>query len=86
MWRNNNRIRFCRVALTIRLLFAYIVPYARRKRMRCFADCRMPGRSYSAPGRADSTQPQVRATIYDSVQLAVLVWREILGHRGTPLN
>jgi hypothetical protein len=30
--------------------------------------------------------PKLKSTIYDSVQLAVFVWREIQGHRGAPLN
>ena len=37
-------------------------------------------------GEPIKPSPKLKSTIYDSVQLAVLVWRELQGHRGTPLN
>jgi hypothetical protein len=37
-------------------------------------------------GEPIKPSPKLKSTIYDSVQLAVLVWREIQGHRSTPLN
>jgi len=37
-------------------------------------------------GEPIKPSPNLKSTIYDSVQLAVLVWRETQGHRSTPLN
>ena len=37
-------------------------------------------------GEPIKPSPKLKSTIYDSVQLAVLVWRELQGHRTTPLN
>ena len=37
-------------------------------------------------GEPIKPSPKLKATIYDSVQLAVLVWREIQGRAGTPVH
>ena len=37
-------------------------------------------------GEPIQTGAKLRATVYDSVQLAVLLWRKIQGHRGAPTN
>jgi len=37
-------------------------------------------------GELIQTNPKLRATVYDSVQPAVLVWRQVQGHRGAPTN
>ena len=37
-------------------------------------------------GEPIKPSPKLKSTIYDSGQLAVLVWRELQGHRTTPLN
>jgi hypothetical protein len=37
-------------------------------------------------GELIQPSPKLKATIYDSVQLAVLVWREIQGRAVKPVN
>ena len=37
-------------------------------------------------GEPIQASPKLKATIYDSVQLAVLVWREIQGRGVKPVN
>lgn len=37
-------------------------------------------------GEPIKPSPKLKATIYDSVQLAVLVWRELQAHGSTPAN
>ena len=73
--------------LTIRLLFAYIgfaMPEEKERGALLIAACLIA--AIRLRGEPIQPSPKLRATIYDSVQLAVLVWREIQGHRGAPLN
>ena len=37
-------------------------------------------------GEPIQPSPKLKATIYDSVQLAVLVWRELQSRKVSPLN
>ena len=37
-------------------------------------------------GEPIQPSPKLKATIYDSVRLVVLVWREIQGRASTPVN
>ena len=37
-------------------------------------------------GEPIQPSPKLKATIHDSVQLAVLVWREVQGRSVTPVN
>jgi hypothetical protein len=72
--------------LTIRFLFAYAVPMPeeRERGALLIAACLIA--AIRLRGEPIKPSPKLKSTIYDSVQLAVLVWREIQGHRSTPLN
>ena len=74
------------ILLTIRLLFAYYgpMPEERERGALLIAACLIA--AIRLRGEPIKPSPKLKSTIYDSVQLAVLVWREIQGHRSTPLN
>ena len=87
MWRSNNRIHLLSGGLDyspfIRL-HLFLMPEEKERGALLIAACLVA--AIRLRGEPIQPSPKLRATIYDSVQLAVLVWREIQGHRGTPLN
>ena len=72
------------VRLTIRLLFAYTaaMPEERDRGALLIAACLVD--AIRLRGEPIQPGPKLKPTIHDSVQLAMLVWREIQG-RG-PIN
>jgi hypothetical protein len=72
--------------LTIRFLFAYTAAMSeeRDRGALLIAACLIA--AIRLRGEPIQPSPKLKATIYDSVQLAVLVWREIQAHRGAAPN
>ena len=72
--------------LTIRFLFAYTAAMSEERNRGALLIAACLVAAIRLRGEPIQPSPKLKATISDSVQLAVLVWREIQGHRGAPLN
>jgi hypothetical protein len=81
------RARQVAIALDIRFLFAYDINMPDDEKQRgalliaasIIAVIRLRGEEIKP-------SPKLKATIYDSVQLAILVWRELQSRTFSPLN
>ena len=75
------------VGLYFRLLFAYNTNMSEDEKQRgalLIAACLIA--AIRLRGEPIQPSPKLKATIYDSVQLAVLVWRELQSRTFPPLN
>jgi len=74
------------LGLTIRFLFAYTscMSEERDRGALLIAACLVA--AIRLRGEPIQPSPKLKATIYDSVQLAVLIWREIQGRGPKLLN
>ena len=73
--------------LEIRLLFAYTVcvPEDEKQRGALLIAASLIA-AIRLRGEPVQPSPRLKATIYDSVEPAVLVWRELQSHKFSPLN
>jgi hypothetical protein len=81
------RARQVAVGLYFRLLFAYDINMPDDEKQRgalLIAACLIA--AIRLRGEPIQPSPKLKATIYDSVQLAVLVWREMQSRKVSPLN
>src|ERR1039458_683761 len=81
------RARQVAVALDIRFLFAYNTNMPDDEKQRgalLIAACLIA--AIRLRGEPIQPSPKLKATIYDSVQLAVLVWRELQSRGSLPKN
>jgi hypothetical protein len=75
------------VGLVFRFLFAYHINMPDDEKQRgalLIAACLIA--AIRLRGEPIQPSPKLKATIYDSVQLAVLVWRELQSRTFSPLN
>jgi len=75
------------VVLAFRFLFAYDINMPDDEKQRCallIAACLIA--AIRLRGEPIQPSPKLKATISDSVQLAVLVWRELQSRKVSPLN
>ena len=70
--------------LTIRLLFAYTAAMSEERDRGALLIAACVVAAVPLRGEPIQPSPKLKATIYDSVQLAMLVWREIQG--SGPIN
>ena len=75
------------VALVFRFLFAYHInmPDDEKQRGALLIAASLIA-AIRLRGEPIKPSPKLSATIYDSVQLAVLVWRELQSRKVSPLN
>jgi hypothetical protein len=84
---NGVRTRQVIVALVFRFLFAYDITMPDDEKQRgalLIAACLIA--AIRLRGEPIKPSPKLSATIYDSVQLAVLVWRELQSRGSLPKN